>query len=269
MGKDMKTQDKEFDDLFRAKLDGFEMEPHAQVWENIEAELTGKKDKKSIFPMLRIAASIIILVTAGILFIPKKKAVKPGRPDKNNVAVNQVKSSGVKPVDNTRVITPVTKGEPAVKVQGPVNRIAGIRHTKKTVAPATQNTQDIQQIAKAKAVKADEQPILAAVSTKADETEQPITLAAETPVTIKQDDTHEMPGVQSQPILASTPTPASKTVKPVVKKHGIRNFGDLVNLVVARVDKRKDKVIEFTDTDDDQTTITGVHFGAIRIKKDN
>ncbi len=70
-------QDKEFDDLFRSKLGDFETEPSAQVWQNIDAELDRKRRKKSIFPMLGIAASIIVLITAGILFIPKKENVKP------------------------------------------------------------------------------------------------------------------------------------------------------------------------------------------------
>jgi hypothetical protein len=69
-------------------------------------------------------------------------------------------------------------------------------------------------------------------------------------------------------VLASTPVPVEKT-KPVAKKHGIRNFGDLVNLVVAKVDKRKDKLIQFTDSDDDESMISAVHIGAVKIKRDN
>lgn len=267
MGKDMKMQDKEFDDLFRAKLDDFEMEPHARVWDNIDAELAGKKGKKSIFPILRIAASIIILVTAGILFIPRKKIVKQGRPDKNNVAVNKVKPSGLKPVDHTPAITPVTKDESTVKVQEPVNRIARIRQSKKTVMPATQNVQDMQQIAKTEPVKVEEQPVLAAVSTKTDDIGEPITLATETPK-IKQVEVDDIPSIQVQPALALAQTPAGKTAKPVVKKHGIRNIGDLVNLVVDKADKHKGQLKRFTDSDDDESVISMLHFGSAR-KKDN
>ena len=70
----MNMQDKEFDDLFRSKLDNFELEPSAQVWQNIDNELSGRK-RRSIFPILSIAASVLILLTAGILFIPKKGVV--------------------------------------------------------------------------------------------------------------------------------------------------------------------------------------------------
>ena len=40
-------QDKEFDDQFRSKLDNFEVEPAAQVWQNIDTELSDRKKKAS------------------------------------------------------------------------------------------------------------------------------------------------------------------------------------------------------------------------------
>jgi hypothetical protein len=52
-----------------------------------------------------------------------------------------------------------------------------------------------------------------------------------------------------------------------VKKRRIRSLGDLINVVVSKVDKRKDKIIEFSNTDDDEATITGVNLGIIKIKK--
>ncbi|MGZ3999543.1 MAG: hypothetical protein ACXVIY_02890, partial [Mucilaginibacter sp.] len=69
-------QDREFDDVFRNKLDGFEAEPSAKVWVGIDATLDEKSRKKAIMPWLSIAASIIVLVSAGILFIPKKTSTK-------------------------------------------------------------------------------------------------------------------------------------------------------------------------------------------------
>ncbi|RYE28502.1 MAG: hypothetical protein EOP42_16695 [Sphingobacteriaceae bacterium] len=59
-------------------------------------------------------------------------------------------------------------------------------------------------------------------------------------------------------------TPAEK-----VKHKHIRSFGDVVNLVMAKVDKREDKLIQFTDTDDgDESTVTGINLGIINIKKE-
>jgi len=271
MEKDMNMQDKEFDDLFQSKLDNFELKPSEQVWQNIDAGLNGKRRNKSIFPLLGVAASIIILITAGILFIPKKEVVKPGKSNKNNVAVSKVMPPAIKPRKYAPVNTPVVTSTQVADIQTPANHA---HHTKKAEVPVARNPHNAQLMAKAKPVieepvKADEQPVLAVVQQKENESTTPAAQATIAPVTLKRPDAIETPGMQTQPVLASAHLPAVKQNKPVVKKHGIRNIGDLVNLVVAKVDKRKDKVIEFTDTDDDETTITGVHIGAIRIKKDN
>jgi hypothetical protein len=265
MEKDTNMQDNKFDNLLREKLDNFEAEPSAQVWQNIDAELDGKARKKSIFPILRIAASVIILITAGILFVPKKEIVKPGRHGKNDAAI-RVKPSVIKTENNAPENRRRAKDEQVAKLQIPAKHTVRIQPKKKITIPAAQNIQDARLTAQTEPVKPDEQPLLAAVSQKADKIGVAV---ASTPVEVKQTKINKTPDLPSQPVLASAELPAVKQNKPAVKKHGIRNVGDLVNLVVAKVDKRKDKVIEFTDTDDDQTTITGVHIGAIKIKKDN
>lgn len=260
----MNMQDKEFDDLFRSKLENFETEPSAQVWQNVDAELDGKK-KKSMFPMLGIAASVLILLTAGILFIPKKGAVKHNRPDSNSVAVNEVKPSVVKP----DTITPVTekKQEQVTAVQIAVKHIDKTNQPKIKTNPVEPKEQINPVVAKAGIVKPDEQPVLAVAGTKkTDEVIKPIAIELEPASTVvKLTDDNSAINMQSQPVLALTPTPAAKAVK----KRGIRNFGDIVNLVVAKVDKRKDKLIQFSDTDDDESVISAVHLGVLKIKKDN
>ena len=60
-------QDKEFDHLFKSKLDGHETEPSPMVWNNIADELHGKNEKRRMMLYVSIAASIIILVSAALL----------------------------------------------------------------------------------------------------------------------------------------------------------------------------------------------------------
>jgi len=257
-------QDKEFDDLFRSKLENFETEPSAQVWQNVDAELDGKK-KKSIFPMLGIAASVLILLTAGILFIAKKGAVKHNRSDSNSVAVKKIKPETVKP-DN---ITPVTekKQEQVAEVQITVKRTLKTNQPEIKTNPVEPKEQTNRVVAKAGIVKPDEQPVLAVAGTKkTDDVIKPMAIELEpASATVKLTNDNSAINMQSQPVLASTLTPAAKTVK----KCGIRNFGDIVNLVVAKVDKRKDKLIQFSDTDDDESAISEVHRGVLKIKNDN
>ncbi|MDB5134226.1 MAG: hypothetical protein JWP37_829 [Mucilaginibacter sp.] len=258
-------QDKEFDDLFRSKLDDFEMEPSAKVWTNIDTKLDGKERKKSTFPVLRIAASIIILVTAGILFIPKKENSGPVKPGKNRLVNNQAAQAVVKPIAHTPANTDVVKdSRPANTVIA--NRVAVVQHHAEGVgAPVKSAGQTAHAIDNTEPVKTEEQQMLAAVSTKPVEITNPVVPDIATPLSIKQADLDETATIK--PVLTAQ-NPAAKPANTVVRKRGIHNFGDLVNLVVAKVDKRKDKVIEFTDTDDDESTITAVNVGPIKIKKE-
>jgi hypothetical protein len=261
----MNMQDNEFDDLFKSRLDNFEIEPSAQVWQNIDTELDGKHRKKSIFPMLGIAASIIVLITAGILFIPRKENVKPGRHQKNSL-VAKVTPPVTKP-GNT---TPVNINEPKIETvaikQQPTDRIAKVSHAKDTDTSVTPKQPDVQQIAKTEPVKTDEQqPEVVAEIKKPVELIQPVAADNSTRIAAKASaDNIAETNIKPQ-VITQVPIKDKPAQQP--KKHGIRNFGDIVNLVVAKVDKRKDKVIEFSDDDEDGSSITGINLGVIKVKK--
>ena len=49
---------------------------------------------------------------------------------------------------------------------------------------------------------------------------------------------------------------------------GIRNVGDVVNLIVNKMDKRKDKLIQFR-TDDDDSSLASINIGPFKIGKRN
>ena len=75
--------------------------------------------------------------------------------------------------------------------------------------------------------------------------------------------------------LKATPDPLANPVTAMVKadtakvkqRHKIHSFGDLVNLVVDKVDKSKDKLIVFSKDDDDDEHITNVNLGVVKTKK--
>lgn len=271
----MNMQDKEFDDLFQSKLDNFEIEPSARVWQNIDAELDGKKRSRAMFPWLSIAASIIILIAAAVLFIPKKN-IQDNHHPKNKLTKVKVKPAVTEPVTSDKPVIQKSTSEQVAIVKNSGAHAAKAHHAKQAMIPAVQQQEAIQAVAKTEPVKTDEQPVLAVIEPKkTDENTNPVA-GNETPLVIKKTEITQSPDIQSQtvvtttqPVLASTEVPAIKASKPAPRKHGIRNVGDLVNLVVARVDRRKDKLIEFTDNDDDESMITGVHIGSVKIKKDN
>lgn len=266
MEKGMNMQDKEFDDLFRSKLGDFEVQPSAEVWQNIDVELRGKK-KKSIYSILSIAASMLILLTAGILFIPKKGVVKHNRPDIN--AVVKANSSIIKPEGNTRSVNSSEKQqEQLATVAAPVKQKTKANQPK--ISTITPEQDELVNPSERKGIaKPENQTLMASTGTPMQNEsieQEPIELTEAISATVKKTEDNSAISLPAQPLQASS-QPAK--TKPAVKKHGIRNFGDIVNLVVAKVDKRKDKLIQFSDTDDDESVISAVHLGALKIKKDN
>jgi hypothetical protein len=252
----MDMQDKEFDKLFRSKLDDFEVEPSARVWQGIAGELPeGKRKKRSILPYLSIAASIIVLIAAGVLFISKRTEVAHHRPAKNNVAK----------IDNPSVINKTT--DVVARTQAAQKPKTVLIAAAKT-APNNSNRSLLRQPIK-QALTQSVQPALTANTAP----HAAIIMKDDNKVII--DSTNliaQQPAIQeAKPVLtgAILPVAENKSQLPSVKKHRIRSFGDMLNVVIAAVDKRKDKIVEFSDTDGDESTITGVNLGIIKVKKEN
>ena len=259
-------QDKEFDDLFRSKLDNLEITPTAGVWEGISDALKPRKRKTSLAFIMSIAASIIVVMAVGVLFIPQKVKVTGSKTGQGLMAV----AVAAKPVaDAIHGSNPVsTKSNSRAKVPLAVNRIAKAHAVKISKYSAVKQQPVINQSQSVKTANDDTQ--LAAVQPKHDIITDAVVPGKETQIAI------QLPVAASQdfiakPNLTATQLPASEkqdVAAPVKKRHGIRTLGDLINVVVAKVDKRKDKFIEFTNSDDDdESNITGVNLGVIKVKK--
>ncbi|MGZ3873655.1 MAG: hypothetical protein ACXVJD_12105 [Mucilaginibacter sp.] len=258
----MKMQDKEFDGLFRSKLETFESEPTGQVWDNIVEGLDGKRRNRSLVPFLSIAASVIVLIAAGMLFIPQKAAVTVKSPHKNTRA--KATSASAVPVIKHDSSEPIRKN--LQRSAAAVSHIAKVRPIKITQKIATSKNNTAGELREPTPVA--EQPVLAAIP-QAREAIIPVVPDNETPLTIKQTP-DENPAFITKPVLAAGSLPAfDKQNNPAAKpKHKIHTLGGLLNVMIAKVDKRKDKIIEFTDTDDDESNITAVNLGIIKFKKE-
>lgn len=262
----MNMQDNEMDNLFRSKLEGLEMEPSAHVWDNISREIGGAQQRKSIIPMLRIAASVAVLIGAGLYFMPKSKVESAGTKGPRVAVAPIVKHADVVKPD----VTPTVQANPAVNVKQvitkaqPVQQIANmVRHTNK-VQPATVNTPGV-------AVKAAEP-----VKTQVADPQQQALIANNTPVDkVKAVPNPAIPDVKivdnsipvvKPEVIAAVPSTKEGDEQPIAKKRKATGLGGFLNKVIAAVDKRDDKIIEFTDTDEGDT-ITGINLGIIKVKK--
>ncbi|MDN3581489.1 hypothetical protein [Mucilaginibacter flavus] len=256
----MDMQDKDLDKLFQSALDDYEIEPSAGVWNGITETLDARKRKRVWLPYLSVAAAAVLVVTAGLLFMPKEAVVIKHKDNSVAKSVVPIKANPiVNPILATPVIAQPNKNTPAV-VTAQVNVLATTR-----IHKAHEPVQSVQNNNSA-ALKQNEQPVLASANVNEDMA-KPVVPDTATKIIAK-------PVIDQKPVFASIKptvlpeqTAAIKAVTPV-KKHKIRSLGDVFNVVIAAVDKRKDKIIEFSNTDEDDATITGVNLGIVKIKKE-
>ncbi|MFD1256529.1 hypothetical protein ACFQ3S_06945 [Mucilaginibacter terrae] len=256
-------QDNEMDELFRSKLGGLEVEPTAQVWDTIHAQLGGQK-KKSWAPIFSMAATVLVLLTAGTWFL-LTKPVKDH--PKQIVRINIIpKATYVVKATQPNVVEQVNTEnmdlQPLAQSTTTLNRVASIKQSKAAKYRAALKQQQVEPAVVMEPVTQPQKPVLAAVQNKP--VMQPV--VPEMNLSTPLNDT-EPAVVKPVNTLAAI---NEKTLEPErkVKRRGFHSLGGLINVVIATVDKREDKLIEFTETDEDQSNVTGINLGLLKIKKD-
>lgn len=263
----MKTSDKEIDDLFAAQLNNLEAEPDAAVWENISIQLNGKAKKKNIIPVLRMAAGIIVVLSAGLLFWPKnKQPVKNQFPQK----VVKQKTEQIQPENNQPEIITEKKEVLVLSAKNMVVKeaFAHKKTNKKSVLKTLVHAEPIAAEITTEKLIAQNKPELQPELPKNNISPAKIAVVPDVSVSLKTDENEQLLiNNDVKPIIyADKRSIASNNNR---KHKSIRTMGDLVNLVMAKVDKRPDKLIEFTNSDDgDESDVTGINLGFISIKKE-
>lgn len=258
----MKTSDKELDDLFNSKLQNLEVEPAANLWQNIDAELDRKPKRKSIIPGLRIAAGILVMLSVGLLFLRKNEPVK------NNLT-KKITKVVLQKVDPNLTQIASLDDKNSMLLLSAKNKVIKEALQKRSKNKVVITKSEIIQKQETKLVltkilaqnKPDEDP----VGLQNTPIQSRIASVPDASISLKLQPETEMPQkLFVKPSLLAT---ESHTIK--AKHKRIRNIGDVVNLVMAKVDKRQDKLIEFSDTDDgEESNVTGINLGFISLKKE-
>jgi ribosomal protein L18E len=284
----MSMQDKDMDELFRAKLDNLEIQPSDRVWKGITVELDGDKRKRGLIPLIRIAAGVTIFIAVGLFFLMKTDKVN------NNQAGNHLKGrrhtiklseKGETEVTDEKVEDLMQAKQDAQQVAAETVKQAQIKQTQ--LAKAGQTGAINNKLATITNTTHQYSGVISETEKPDNEEQQEIMSQRETLAAISTNDDKAINSVvPDEPLIAAKPVipatddfkttnkvavtalPFNKAAKTPVKKHGIRSFGDLINVVVAKVDKRQDKVIHFSDTDGDESSITGINLGFVKMKTD-
>ncbi len=252
----MRTSDKELDELFNSKLNNLEAEPPTKLWQNIHVELDKSSRKKKFVPVLQIAASVVILLSVGLFWIRSNETVTRKPIVKKVVKLNN------RPLQPQNILRE-NKAEQKEKLfAGTKIRVVKEAWPRKKAAKILVTKQQAQS-----KIGLDETSTLVQnklpVTVKPDQVRPAIVPDGGIVLKFQPAAIEDEPAKQIPVLSAQTNKPAPI----IVKRKGIRNMGDLVNLVMAKVDKRQDKLIEFTDNDG-ESNITGINLGIITIKKE-
>lgn len=246
-------QDKDFDNLFKNAFEDAEIEPSRDLWSSIEGEIEPKK--KRIIPIYWFAAAaVLIIATIGFL-IYKQQDVEPKQ------FVNHVEPQ----VEKSIKVTPGDK-ESSETLQAPVNK--RIEETlpanNKPVTTMVSNKieEDVKPVEKQKIVTAPEVVKQETQMAKVDEQPKKEVLKQKIEDAILKPTEETV--IASNLNLVKTDEPINNNEQ--LESKGIRNVGDVVNLIVNKVDKRKDKFIQFR-TDDDDSSLSSINIGPFRIGK--
>lgn len=240
------VSDDDFDKLFQSKLYSYEAEPTDAVWPAIADQLnTGKKGR--VFPVLRVAAaSMAAMIGLGIWLAETKEPMRlSGVADSLTVAPGQ------------QVAKVSAKAEKLIVASKPE------REVPKKVEVAKVNVQVIPKVSGGESVKSSLAKSVAV--SKKEMVDEPRSLGAS--VETKGQPTSNTTSSKEAGTLALAADTEIETEmnEPLQKQKKIKSVGSLVNFVVSKVDKRKNKIIEFEDGDEG-TMVSGLNLGPIKFK---
>lgn len=247
--------DKEFDNLFRDKFIDAEIEPSANLWANIESQLTPKR--KRSFPIYWMAAASVAVAITALLVFQKTDKIKL-RGTGEVAMTNQTTTDAIAvPTQVTQVAE--TTVEPNTK--------SFANATPKTEMQKVQNLQYITPQNKIEKNQEDLQPneMIAHLPIKKIEIEPMNVVPKETAAA---DNNQTMIASAEVPQKLENANAISET-EVATEKKGIRNVGDLVNFVVEKIDKRDKKLIRFNTDDDDNSSIIGINLGFVKLNSKN
>lgn len=244
-------RDKDFDQLFKDAFADAEVTPSRDLWSNIESEITPKK--KRIVPIYWLsAAAVLLIATIGILIYQQQNNTNETKQLANNTIEKP------KPV----VELPVVKDQSPVVVE-PLKDVVPILPVEAKPARAIAKTKVKQDVVK---------PVEKQRMVTAPEMQKQETMIAQVESPKNDIKAQIDAAILSQPkvdiVTASNPTTV-KTDEPIndnEQNKGIRNMGDVINIIVNKVDKRKDKLIQFR-TDDDDSSLSSINIGPFKIGK--
>ena len=234
--------DKDIDKLFQKRFETYEMAPADFVWDIISDNLDENKSKKLFNPAIwKFAASCLIFLSAALWFYRPHEVIKlHGKSEvlsNNDISVTTVV---VKPVLKETYIAKSSNKEKPVKKQ---NSIKDDRLKHENAFLSSQKIESVM-----------------ANSINISHSNSDIE-----PVHIETVYTPRHENMTGVVVATKLDFAESQLIESEAPKIKIRSIGSLVNFVIAKVDHREDKIIEFEDNDEG-SEVSGINLGVLKFK---
>lgn len=229
-------QDKAFDQLFKDALAHAEVQPSAHLWNNLAKDLKEPVARPRLPVYWMAAAAVAVVLLSVRLLMPGQEKIKL----QGTALITGDKGNATVVAQNT-ALTEDAGGKVAEKSTPLViaPRVNEAAMEKDFLAMQPKEALIRHDVKRGQEVAEAKRPIVPDVTSSQD-----IVLAKV-----------DVPEVPDQNVPVENEEPEHK---------GIRNFGDLVNYVVDKVDKREQKFLKF-NTDDDNSSLIGINIGFIRL----
>jgi len=224
-------QDKEFDQLFKDRFEGAEIQPSSNLWSNIEKELAPKKTKK--FPVYWAAAAVVVVATTvGLLSQKTEKLQLQGITRVSTVEVAKTPEVTAAHTVVTEQISTDPEGTPLVLAPKVKLENLVLKNKQTTMQPNQElKRQQINPPDVVPPVREEVRPVVAPPTETV--------IAKVDPPEVQKDN--------------------EITESEARERRGIRNVGDVINFVVDKLDKREKKIIQFRTDDDDNSSLIAVN----------
>ena len=229
-------EDKDFDQLFKDQFEEAEVAPSTNLWDNIEKELSPKK--RVMLPAYWMAAAVVVIGVMVAVLMPKTEPIR---------------------LQGNRDVAAATVAPEVISSAVVADRLATVVEDKEEkstplVIAARLNEED---------VKKDFELVQPNVERK-----HPVNMDVQTSPSIIAKVEPESP-VNDVMIarVESTPEVQANTIVEQPEHKGIRNVGDLINIVVNKVDKRDKKLIQFNTDEDDNSSVVAINIGFLKFNK--
>lgn len=258
--------DKELDKLFQQRFEDLQIEPSNELWDKISNKLDNKKPAKKTFSIFWMAAaSILVVLSAGLWFTKSdEKIISQGsqeivQEERKMIEQNPVSGDFKTPIkdETEQLSTGISQAQNIVTEE--------LSKTESTI-----QTEAVKVIPEIKTPEEQSEVVIASNVIK-----RPIVIQPKQPVKVPTRFSGDQSNLDlSQPDLSRDDLIASNNnqdrnsgdeFNSNVKNRKVRGVGGLVNFVISQVDKREDKLIEFSESDEG-TELSGINLGVLKIK---